>query len=477
VTSRPVTLRDVSSAGFARPVWAHAMDVVDRRWTVPVALSAALFVLYTFDSVHRYEHFGNGAYDLGLFVQNIRGWASFTGPISAIKGPGFNLLGDHFSPILALLAPLWWVWPSPVMLLVVQSLLMALGVLPLMLWARRDLGLVASLVIGLAYGLSFGVLNAVNFDFHEIAFAVPIVSLSVTLLGTRRHRMALIAAAPLVLVKEDLGVTYIAALGLVLLLRREWLLGAIALVGGITCSLLAISVVIPAFNPHGVYAYASQVTLDPGTMFRQIADGFGMKVFTVFAVLAISIFVAVRSPLIILVFANLVPRLLSSRQNDYSPFFHYNAITVALVVAAMIDALVHLRGEVKHPRAFLGIVLAGSLVVTGVLWGLLQIPSYGVQLATSAQSATFRSAISRIPRGATVLATNQLVPHLAVNHDVAVFSMPAVRRYSPDWIVAESISLWPEKPAERRASLQELEHGGYLVAYAHDGVLVLRRDR
>jgi uncharacterized membrane protein len=441
-----------------------------------MALCVGLFALYTFDAVNRYLHFGNGAYDLGLFVQNIRGWASFTGPISEIKGPDFNLLGDHFSPILAALAPLWWIWPSPVMLLVVQSLLMALGVVPLMVWARRDLGQVASLVIGLAYGLSFGVLNAVNFDFHEIAFAVPIISLSVMFLGFRRHRMALIVAAPLVLVKEDLGITYIAALGLVLLIRKEWLLGVTAFVGGVACSVLAITVVIPAFNPHGVYAYASQFTLDPGTMFRQVAVGFGMKAFTVFAVLAISMFVAVRSPLIILVLVNLVPRLLSSRQNDYSPFFHYNAIAVVLVLAAMIDALVHLRGKVKHPRAFLSVVMTGSLVVTGVLWGLLQNPTYGLDLATSTQIAAFRSAISQIPRGATVLATNQLVPHLAASRDVAVFSMSAVGRYSPDWIVADPISLWPEMPAERQPRLQELQHDGYSIAYAHDGALVLRRD-
>lgn len=471
-----MTIREMAHARTTRRRNSRITGIIHRRWTVPVTVCIGLFVLYTYDSVNRYEHFGNGAYDLGIFVQNVQGWASFTGPLSDIKGPGFNLLGDHFSPIMAVLAPLWWMWPSPVMLLVVQSLLMAVGVLPLMVWARRDLGQVASLVIGLAYGLSFGVLNAVNFDFHEIAFAVPIISLSVTLLGIHRHRAALIAAVPLVLVKEDLGITYIAALGVVLLLRREWLLGAVGLIGGFACSVLAITLIIPGFNPHGVYSYASQFTFDPEAIFRQFADGLGMKAFTVFAALAISMFVAVRSPLFILVLANLVPRLVSSRQNDYSPLFHYNAITVVLVLAAMIDGVVLIRSMLRDPKIFFGVVMVGSLAVTGVLWALLQLPSYRLGLATADQGSEFRAALALIPDKAKVLATNQLVPHLAANHDVSLFSATSGTRTSADWIVVDSISSWPDKASERRQVLPRIERGGYTIIYQRDDVLVLRRD-
>ncbi len=37
-------------------------------------------------------------------------------------------------------APLWWVWPDPELLLVVQAVAIALGALPVFLLARKHLG-------------------------------------------------------------------------------------------------------------------------------------------------------------------------------------------------------------------------------------------------------------------------------------------------------------------------------------------------
>lgn len=447
-------------------------------WLAQVLVTVGLFGLYTFDSVNRYEHFGNGAFDLGVMVQSVKGWASFTGPISSIKGPGFNLLGDHFSPIIAVMAPLWWVWPSPVTMLVVQALLLALGAVPLMVWAKKEFGQAVSLLIGLVYGFSFGILNAVNFDFHEVVFAVPVISLSVTLLGMRRHRAALVAAAPLVLIKEDLGISYIAAMGVVLLLRREWLLGAIAIIGGLGCSAIEMTLIIPTFNPGGVYDYASRFSLDPVMALQKLSTGSDVKAFTAIATLGISSFLAARSPLFILVLANLLPRLLTSNYNYYGPIMHYSAIPMVLVLAAMIDGLVRIRLRSIRRNAVLTVVMAGSIIMTVLLWILLQVPDLlGRQLATSDQAASLNVAIGKVPSGDTVLASDQTVPHLAVGHDVNVLTESAVKRYSPEWIVADPISHAPESPAQRSAMLHRIEREGYSVVYENDGAVVLRRDR
>jgi uncharacterized membrane protein len=49
-------------------------------------------------------------------------------------------LGVHADPFLALLAPLWWLWPSPLMLLVAQIVAVASGALPVYWLARKRLG-------------------------------------------------------------------------------------------------------------------------------------------------------------------------------------------------------------------------------------------------------------------------------------------------------------------------------------------------
>ena len=54
-------------------------------------------------------------------------------------GEQISRLGAHVDPILVVFAPLWWLWPSLVMLLTVQAVAVALGALPVFWLARKHL--------------------------------------------------------------------------------------------------------------------------------------------------------------------------------------------------------------------------------------------------------------------------------------------------------------------------------------------------
>jgi uncharacterized membrane protein len=81
----------------------------------------------------RHEHFGSG-FDLGIFTQAVWHYSHFQAPASSIKGTA-NLLGDHFQPILILLAPLFWVWADARTLLIAQAVLVAASIVPVYLFA------------------------------------------------------------------------------------------------------------------------------------------------------------------------------------------------------------------------------------------------------------------------------------------------------------------------------------------------------
>ena len=91
------------------------------------------------------------------------------------QGAHFLLLADHWSPVLALLAPLYWIHDSPATLLVAQGVLFALAIPPLWAYTRRQLGAGAAYFVCVAYALSLPVMEAVIFDFHEVAF-VPVLT-------------------------------------------------------------------------------------------------------------------------------------------------------------------------------------------------------------------------------------------------------------------------------------------------------------
>jgi uncharacterized membrane protein len=142
-----------------------------RVWIISIGALA----LYLLDSLIRQARFHSG-YDVTIFDQAIDDYAHLRAPDVLIKSQQpFNILGDHFHPILVLLAPFYRLWPDARVLLIAQALLFALGVHIVSRLAVRRLGGLGYFV-GSAFALSWGVLQAVNFDFHEIAFAVPLLS-------------------------------------------------------------------------------------------------------------------------------------------------------------------------------------------------------------------------------------------------------------------------------------------------------------
>ena len=185
--------------------------------TDPVAwlIALAAFLAYDVISVFKYLRLDPGSWDLGIFTEYVKQAAHLHAPVVAIRGTGFNLLGDHFQPIVALIAPFFRLFPTPETLLVAQALLIAISVIPVCRAARELLGTWPSRGIGLAYGFSWGLQQMIDFDFHEIAFAVPLLAFCLSALVRRRLRPAVLWALPLVLVKEDQGFT-IAAIGLVM---------------------------------------------------------------------------------------------------------------------------------------------------------------------------------------------------------------------------------------------------------------------
>ena len=60
--------------------------------------------------------------------------------VTGLRGDQISRLAAHVDPILVAFAPLWRLWPSPDLLLIVQAVAVALGALPVFRLARRRLG-------------------------------------------------------------------------------------------------------------------------------------------------------------------------------------------------------------------------------------------------------------------------------------------------------------------------------------------------
>jgi len=353
---------------------------------VPWLIALATFAAYTTLSVARYLRLDPGSWDLGIYTQYVSQLAHLHAPVVAIRGPGFDLLGDHFQPIVALVAPFFRLFPTPVTLLVAQALLTAVSVVPVCRAAQVLLGTGVSRLIGVAYGFSWGLQEMIIFDFHEIAFAVPLLACSLSALVRRRPRAAVAWALPLVFVKEDQGLT-VAAIGLVMIalaagawVRRSrerpagprvtgagtgdsagaWAAaGAVLVVWGLGWSALAIGVIIPHFNPAHHYMYWSDGgVLSPGGghisaggLLAQLTRGSLVKLRTIALVLLPVAFVALRSPLATVAVPDLALRFLSTNSNFWGTQWHYSATLMPIVFVAAIDGLARIQARAARRQA------------------------------------------------------------------------------------------------------------------------------
>ncbi len=236
------------------------------------ALTTATASVYTVFEIEQQRHFQTAGYDLGIFDQAIRGYAHLHAPISLMKGvhngfgTHFSELGDHFSPIIAAVAPVYRVFPSAVTLLVVQGLLFAASLPSVWLFSRRALGRPAAYLITAAYALAWGLQAAMAADFHEIAFAVPLLAIAIERLDAGRLRAAMTAALLLLLVKEDFGLV-VALFGLIVGLRtHRWRLAGILAFVGIATTVLADRFLIPAFGGKAGYYWDYYAALGSGPL-------------------------------------------------------------------------------------------------------------------------------------------------------------------------------------------------------------------
>jgi uncharacterized membrane protein len=324
----------------------------------PWLLALALFLIYGTDSLARYYRMAPGSYDLGIFVEAVKQYAHFHAPVVDVMGQNFNLLGDHFHPILAVLGPFFLLFPSPLTLLLAQAVLFAVAAVPLVWLGRSRLGEGGAYAVGAAYGVSFGIAQAVDFDFHEIAFAVPLLAFALWAMLEDRSAVLVCCCFLALLCKEDIGLTFVLPIGIAVMLRGRLGLGAAVAAMGTAGSLIAIYWLIPLFNPQHIYTYwskngclgahgastgtatAATGSGDPITCLLSSAQSnAGTKLELVFLLLAVTAFCALRSPLGLLAVPNLGLRFISTDTSFWGTGYHYNAVLMPVLCVAAIDAI------------------------------------------------------------------------------------------------------------------------------------------
>ena len=167
-------------------------------------LIAVFFVIFNLVALHRFWQYASWYYDFGIFYQAIHSVSQGRAPIiDHFIFQGKNILGDHFHPLIFIISPIVALIPEPEVLLIVQTLFVALSGYFIYLTAKQLTNHSWESVALLLIYLSFvGLHNALITEFHAITLLPLPLSIMLYALVSRKLRLYLFSWAAVLLTKE-----------------------------------------------------------------------------------------------------------------------------------------------------------------------------------------------------------------------------------------------------------------------------------
>lgn len=457
------------------------------RWPLAI-LTLLLFGCYTSYALARQATYLTAGYDLGIFDQAVRNYSRFRAPTVPLKGSGYNIFADHFHPIIATAAPLYWIWNSPGVLLVVQAALVAASVPFVHAFAARRMSARAALAVAAAYGCGWAIQAMIDFDFHEIAYGLPILAAAIDALDRRADRTLLIAAGLLMLVREDMGAVLV-MLGLLRVLHRPrrtgcWLIGT-----GIAGYLLVTAVVIPHFAPSGRFSYWTFDALGPDlphALWTVLAHpAHAVRLFVTPSVKAETLaylflplaLLPLRSRYCLIALPLLAERFFNSRNMVWTTHYHYNALPWLVLAIAMVDGADRL--SIWRTRGWTALLLSYLLAVPVVLTvhdpvapEVFRRMLTGKAWQVDDHLRDQRAAVALVPAGVCVSVDDRLAPQLTSRDRV---TLPGIPTPKTDYLV---LDLSQQEVGFQLAApgvvYRQARTAGYQTLFGRGSMLVLR---
>lgn len=371
-----------------------------------VAIIVTLFFLaYTTLGLVRHAHFGSFGADLGFTDRFVWGLKFFD--LAEIH----NSFTGHFDIILALIAQFYHLWSDVRVLIILQSLVVTTSAIPIYLFAKnKKLHPLVCYAILLSYLMFFGIQNALFFDMHSSAFGAAFLAWYIYFLDTKRVKLSLLAFLLTAISKENMAAYALLVSGVHFLATRNKL-------SLIYCGLsvfylyLVFYVYFPSIHKTG-YTYSSSQGLLSGNPLQMIDTA--KKQNTLFYTFAWTGFLPLLAPLYALpLLGNLASYFILGREYEaaHEIFMHYRIDLAPLLFFATVMTIAKYKFlNTKYVALYL---LACAIILQYFLHLPLSYLAKGWFWKTPESSVSIKRVISEIPENATLVAQNNLHPHVS----------------------------------------------------------------
>ena len=418
----------------------------DLSSAVILGMLVLVYVLaFSATSILTFHSFGMSAYDIGIHTQAIWKLSNGQGLFNTVRG--LSIWGDHCWFFMVFYAPVYWLFPRVETLLILQSLALAVGALPLAALVYRCGGSrISGIFFGAAWLLSPALQNMNLENFHPEIFAAPLLLWAIERAFAGRWFGYSMAISLAMLCKEDVALTAF-ALGFWVFFRNRKA-GILTMAASIIWFVLCMKVFLPYFNEQGFFRFQggywfSQFwtnKFNPGFYWETVSQArvadYGWK-------LGLPVlFLFLLNPLLaVAALPSFVINVLSG--NDYliSIDYHYNFQTLPVLYAAAASGSTWLFQRYIKVR-ILGIILAAAVLGVSI-WANIQWSQMGVnrihqrlrnqynfvrQLDFEKRFLEVGAYLPDDPNVPIVVSHN-LLPHLANRNEVYMFPNPFRVKY------------------------------------------------
>ena len=343
----------------------------------------------------------------------------------------------HFSPILLSIVPVYLLVPSPETLLILQTALISLGVIPVYLCSREFLGPKTASLISIIYFLYPHVQGVAYVDFYETSFFPIIFGFAIWGFLTKREDLMLICCCATLLIKEDicLIVLMMALIGIYQYrfrtLQENWrfiLLITLSIVILVSFFLI----IKPAFSdwdPHSANQFLDQ--------YRDISYNFSNQ-----NDIRINYLIQTFFPLLLVplatpsILAISIPPFVEILASPHSMMFsvgqHYSAMVIPIVFMSLIAGLNRMKQSGLQIINRISVILPYLIVITSILSTILWSPwipplqyaAEGKHLSTWNHGPVLHDVMDIIPSDVPLAAPMNILPFLTDRHDLNMGYVP-----------------------------------------------------
>ena len=460
----------------------------NRLFILVIFLIVVFSCIYSYQSIKLYKahrtrgdltNFAQAMWNTtqGRIMQNTFNYSvhNFWGNRQMVIPDNSNIFGIHFNPILFLFIPLYFLYPHPETLLIIQAVLTAAGGFFIFVIAKRKIKYdYIAFILTIAYFLYFAVLASVFNEFHASTLAIFFGLLMIYSKEYLKIKYYIFSLILFLFIQENTAIVTI-FYGLYLICsKKDRKIGILTSSLSILYFIFTVKFAIPHLSNYKSFIFESvygnplggsindiviNSIRNPILFLKTIFNNANLIYFGRFIVSSFPF--SIFSPLMFLVgITALTPNIISSSTALKSSILHYDSIAVPFIFYSMILGAHNLANFIKKKYILLIFVVSSLILLIGTytLYKKTISPEFNIHLLAqniyTQSDADIDKIIKLIPPNASVATQDYISGQLSNRRRLYLF--PVYANKVDYLLLSTGQSVWPLERKEQQKLINQL---------------------